>query len=153
MGRDIIEPVSLLTVGYEGRNISEFIDNLLNKKVRTLIDVREIPASRKFGFSKNQLLGHLEEVGIKYIHIKDLGSPKTLREKLRENNDFDSFFKKYSAYIQTRLDIVKKIYEDIIMHEKSCIMCFERNPSQCHRKIVAEKVKEIDGNGLVITHI
>ena len=39
------------------------------------------------------------------------------------------------------------------MHETSCIMCFERDPFQCHRKIVAEKVKEIDGNGIIITHI
>ena len=105
------------------------------------MDVREIPASRKSGFSKNQLSGHLEEVGIKYIHVKELGSPKILREKLHENNDYDFFFKKYSAYIQTKLDVVKNLYADIIMHETSCIMCFERDPFQCHRKIVAEKSK------------
>ena len=76
-----------------------------------------------------------------------------MREKLHENNDYDFFFKKYSAYIRTKLDVVKNLYADIIMHETSCIMCFERDPFQCHRKIVAEKVKEIDGNGLIITHI
>lgn len=150
---DVIEPISLFTVGYEDRDIKEFINRLQKKKIQTLIDVREIPASRKSGFSKNQLSEHLEEVGIKYIHVKELGSPKILREKLHENNDYYFFFKKYSAYIQTKLDVVKKLYADIIMHETSCIMCFERDPFQCHRKIVAEKVKEIDGNGLIITHI
>ena len=151
--RYTIEPISLLTVGYEGRDIKEFINRLLSKKVQILIDVREIPASRKSGFSKTKLSEHLEEAGIKYIHIKELGSPKILREELHENNDYGYFFTKYSAYIQTKLDVVKKLYEDTIMHETSCIMCFERDQAKCHRKIVAEKVKEIDGNGLIITHI
>lgn len=151
--RDTIEPISLLTAGYEGKDIKEFINGLRSKEVRALIDVREVPFSRKSGFSKNQLSGHLEEAGIKYIHVKELGSPKILREKLHEDNDYNFFFKKYSAYMLTRIDIVKKLYADIIMHETSCIMCFEMDHSKCHRKIVADKVKEIDGNGLIITHI
>lgn len=151
--RYTIEPISLFTAGYEKRDIKGFVKSLQQKKINTLIDVREIPASRKPGFSKTPLSEHLEEAGIKYIHIKELGSPKFLREKLHENNDYEYFFKKYSAYIQTKVDVLKKLYKDVILHETCCIMCFERDHFQCHRKIVAEKIKEIDGNGLMIIHI
>lgn len=115
--------------------------------------MREVPASRKTGFSKNSLSEHLESAKIKYLHVKELGSPKTLRDKLKEDKDYDLFFAEYGKYLKTKLNLVKSLYRDVISHELSCIMCFEREPSQCHRKVVAEKIKEIDGNGLIITHI
>lgn len=148
-----MEPITLFTAGYEERSITEFIGRLKSKKISTLIDVREIPASRKPGFSKNRLKQHLEEAQINYLHIKELGSPKRLRHKLHENNDYDTFFKKYRKYLDTQLDIIETLYEAVVAQELCCIMCVERLPNYCHRKIVAEKIKEIDGNGLVITHI
>jgi uncharacterized protein (DUF488 family) len=112
-----------------------------------------MPASRKPGFSKNRLKQHLEDANINYLHIKELGSPKEIRQELYENNDYDTFFKKYRKYLETKLNIVESLYEDVVAKELCCIMCVERLPSYCHRKVVAEKIKEIDGNGLVITHI
>ena len=32
-------------------------------------------------------------------------------------------------------------------------MCFERLAAQCHRTMVAQKLKERNGNGLEVTHI
>jgi hypothetical protein len=33
------------------------------------------------------------------------------------------------------------------------LLCYERNPEQCHRKVVAEQIKKLDGNGLKVEHI
>jgi uncharacterized protein (DUF488 family) len=85
--------------------------------------------------------------------MKELGSPKLLRNKLKEDKDYSFFFEEYGKYLLTQLEVVKKLYSDIVAHEMSCLLCFEREPSQCHRKAVAEKIKEIDGNGLIISHI
>ena len=145
--------ITVYTAGYESRDIKDFIGRLKKHGISMVIDVREIPASRKSGFSKSALSEHLQSAKIKYLHVKELGSPKTLREKLKEDKNYNFFFVEYGKYLKTKLDTVKNLYRDIISQELSCIMCFERDPLQCHRKAVAEKIKEIDGNGLVISHI
>lgn len=145
--------IAIYTAGYESREINEFIARLKKHGISMVIDVREVPASRKPGFSKTALSEHLQSAKIKYLHVKELGSPKTLREKLKEDKNYDHFFTEYGKYLKTKVDIVRNLYRDVISHELSCIMCFEREPSQCHRKVVADKIKEIDGNGLVVNHI
>lgn len=46
---------SLFTFGYEGLTIEAFIARLNEAGVRTIIDVRELPLSRKKGFSKGSV--------------------------------------------------------------------------------------------------
>jgi uncharacterized protein (DUF488 family) len=145
--------ISVFTIGYAERTIKEFIERLKRNNITVLIDVREIPVSRKPGFSKSRLSEILRNNDINYIHVKDLGSPKHLRKKLQQNNDYKSFFFEYRTYIDSKTKIVEELYKDVVSQETSCLMCMERLPEYCHRKIVAEKIKEIDGNGLVIINI
>ena len=58
-------------------------------------------ASRRPGFSKNQLAAGLDERGISYLHLKGLGTPKTGREAAR-SGQFDLLHKIYSAHLKTR---------------------------------------------------
>lgn len=148
-----MQPVSLFTIGYEDRNIAEFIVRLQRNGIETLIDVREIPISRKPGFSKSKLSKYLETANIKYIHIRELGSPKVLRQELDMDKDYNRFFDKFGKYLNTQIKVLKSLYREIITNETSCLMCMERDPSYCHRMLVAEKIKEVDGNGLKIAHI
>ncbi|MEW5746453.1 MAG: DUF488 domain-containing protein [Nitrospirota bacterium] len=144
---------SIFTIGYEGKNVDDFINRLKRYNITTLIDVREIPSSRKPGFSKGRLSENLKSANISYIHMKELGSPRELREKLHEDNDYSSFFEGYGKYLDTQLGSVKYLHDEVLSNGVSCIMCMERDPLHCHRKIVAEKIKEVNGNGLTITHI
>lgn len=147
-----MEQYSLYTIGYEGKNIYSFINHLKQAGISTLVDIREIPISRKKGFSKTILSEHLKENNIGYIHLKKLGSPKSLRKKVFEDNDYDYFFKEYSKYLKTQLDIIEELHQTILS-ETCCLMCFEKEAEYCHRKIVAEEIKIRDGNGLKINHI
>ncbi len=70
----------LFTIGYEGRDIDEFVSLLKDNGITRLIDVREIPFSRKKGFSKSRLNERLQNENIDYVHIKALGSPSEIRE-------------------------------------------------------------------------
>lgn len=142
----------LLTIGYEGREIDEFIDRLKQFNVSHLIDVREIPHSRKSSFSKSALKKRLEDENIKYIHIRALGSPSSIRNKLKSDWDYEYFFKKYSEYLSLNIDIIKELYR-YISDGINCIMCFERFPEKCHRSVITEKIQEYDGNRLKIRHI
>jgi uncharacterized protein (DUF488 family) len=142
----------LLTIGYEGREIDEFVLRLKSFNVTHLIDVREIPLSRKKGFSKSTLGQRLQDVNIEYVHAKPLGSPAAIRNKLKSDWDYKSFFKAYSEYLSRNMDAVEKVHQ-YLFDGVTCIMCFERFPEKCHRSIVADKIKEYDGNGLKIKHI
>ena len=55
----------LFTVGYEGRALDELITELVDAGVERLIDVRELPLSRRRGFSKTPLSEALQAVGIR----------------------------------------------------------------------------------------
>jgi uncharacterized protein (DUF488 family) len=50
------------------------------------------------------------------------------------------------------MQAVKEIH-GYISGGNTCIMCFERSYEKCHRLMVADKIKEYDGNGLKIKHI
>jgi uncharacterized protein (DUF488 family) len=142
----------LLTIGYEGLTIDEFVDRLKQFNISRLIDVREIPWSRKPRFSKTSLRERLEDENIEYVHMKALGSPSDMRTKLKTDGDYDYFFRAYGKYLSQNMQAIKKVYQ-FISDGVNCIMCFERLPDKCHRTVVANKIKEYDGNGLKIKHI
>lgn len=149
----LAQNTAIYTIGYEGRGLEEFAECLKNSGVETLVDVRDIPLSRKKGFSKTPLSQYLHEIGIEYVHLKQLGSPKDLREKVKEDGDYIYFFKEYSEYIQLQQDTVETLYDIVVSRANTCIMCYERDANYCHRLVVAEEVKKRDGNGLVVEHI
>lgn len=142
----------LFTMGYEGKTIEDFICYLKYYKISSLIDVREIPLSRKKGFSKSTLRDRLESENINYVHIKALGSPAEARKKLYFDLDYDSFFKTYSKHLSKNKNAISQAHEHISTGN-ACLMCFEKEYDKCHRFIVAREIKKYDGNGLKIQHL
>jgi len=142
----------VLTIGYEGRTIDEFVSNLKSFNVTRLIDVREIPLSRKKGFSKSSLKERLESENIEYVHLRSLGSPSEIRDKVKMDSDYKYFFEAYSKYLCQNNDAFVTLY-NYITTGINCIMCFERFPEKCHRSVIADKIREYDGNGLKIIHV
>jgi len=142
----------LFTIGYEGMNLDGFVGQLKKFAIDCLIDVREIPISRKRGFSKSELAQRLGQENINYLHLKQLGSPKPIRQKLKINRDYSTFFKKMDIYLANKKEAIEKAYSYVIGNT-CCLMCFEHVAEQCHRKIVARKIRERDGNGLQIKDI
>lgn len=145
-------PKELFTVGYEGVGIDSFITRLKSYGINCLLDVREIPHSRRPAFSKSALSERLNQEHIQYVHLKELGSPKPIRENLRATKDYSDFFKNMETYLADKKETIENAYNYVI-DNTCCLMCFERLAAQCHRKIVARKIKERDDNGLQITNI
>ena len=72
-------PPTLFTLGYEGLTLEAFIARLQVAQVKTVVDVRELPLSRKKGFSKSAFCAALSAPGIAYLHAPALGCQKWLR--------------------------------------------------------------------------
>lgn len=136
-GRGIV-----FTIGYEGRSPDTFRSTLVDNDIGRLVDVRQMPRSRKPGFSKGSLSRLLSESGIEYVHMEPLGSPRAAREKLNETGDFSSFldsYKKHLANESAGINILVRLADEM----PTAIMCLERDASKCHRSVIAARLREL----------
>jgi uncharacterized protein (DUF488 family) len=138
--RQASDAPTLLTIGYEGLDVPRFIKFLTCHHVRVLVDVRELPFSRKKGFSKTPLSEAVEDAGIQYAHIKALGSPSVIRKRVKEDGDYVAFFQAYDAYLGMQRDALGMLSDMLENHGRVCLMCFEANPAECHRSHIASRV-------------
>ncbi|MFZ4778712.1 MAG: DUF488 family protein [Terrimicrobiaceae bacterium] len=134
---------TLLTIGYEGLDVDRFFKFLVSNSVKALVDVRELPFSRKKGFSKNALSASVEKAGIRYAHIKALGSPSEIRHALKADDDYPAFFQAFDKHLDAQGDALESVSEMLDTHERVCLMCFEADQALCHRSIVAKRLAEL----------
>src|ERR1700753_3749356 len=76
----------LTTIGYEKQTQDAVIGRLTDAGVELVIDVRAVAASRRAGFSKALLSASLNEAGIGYVHLRQLGTPKPARAAARKGH-------------------------------------------------------------------
>lgn len=128
---------ALISVGYERRNLEEFVDLLVDNDVDVLVDVRMNAISRKRGFSKTRLAEALKAAGIVYRHERDLGNPKDNRDPFRQG--LQSARDKYHRHLSNGAG---PIYEEIVGLTKSlrvAVFCFERDHAECHRSCITDR--------------
>jgi uncharacterized protein (DUF488 family) len=134
---------TLFTIGYEKTKPDAVIGELKRVKVKILVDTRAIAASRKPGFSKRQLAAELDEAGISYLHLQKLGTP-TAGRKAAHKGDYDTAWKIYDKHIKTAG--AQRELAELVSLVKSgkrvCLLCFERDPAECHRSRIAAQVKK-----------
>ena len=125
----------LFTIGYEGAALDDFMHALKMAKINVLLDVRELPISRRKGFSKTALGDALTEAGITYRHEKQLGSPKLIRHRLREDGNYPRFFREFDQHLNKQLTLLKTLAA--VLKGNVALMCYEKNHEECHRRSVA----------------
>jgi uncharacterized protein (DUF488 family) len=128
--------MKIFTIGYEGATQAELVAALQAAGVERVVDVRAVPQSRKPGFSKNVLAAGLREAGIEYVHLKALGTPPEGREAARKGRH-EELARVYAAQLQTPEAGVDAARMIVLAEEKpSALLCFERDPLQCHRTLL-----------------
>lgn len=141
----------IFTIGYEGADLNDFLNTLQQVEVDHLLDIRELPQSRRRGFSKRALADALAQTGIKYTHIKQLGDPKHGREAARRG-DIEAF----EAIFEAHLDLAAtqeslKEVSEMVVDQKIVLLCYERDPKLCHRSLVARRLKRLAA--IDVTHL
>jgi len=133
---------TIRTIGYEAAGFADFLAVLQQAGIQTVIDVRDLPLSRRAGFSKRVLAASLAEAGIGYVHLKNLGTPKEGRLAARRGDDA-GFWAIFAARMQTpEADMDLQRAAEIAGREASALLCFEADPAKCHRRRVAEALAE-----------
>lgn len=132
----------LFTVGYQGRSLDELIDELVGAGVERLVDVRELPLSRRRGFSKTALSETLREAGIEYVHVRALGNPKPNRERYWAG-DVAGGAAVYRRHLNNGSRSALVALADSLGDEPACLLCFERNHAECHRDVIVEALQAV----------
>jgi len=129
---------SLFTIGYEGKSIEGFINILIQNDVRLLCDIRKNPLSRKFGFSKSKLEHIVQTVGIKYVHIPDLGITSDKRRSLDTIEDYQRLFDDYANMLSSHKELIEETNLLLKTNVRIALMCYERNANMCHRHVLRD---------------
>jgi len=127
---------SLFTIGYEGKSIDKYLSDLVISGIKVLIDVRANAISMKPEFNLKQLENFCNLMDIKYIHIPELGISSEQRKAIKDKKilfkDFRTNLTSNGSYY------LNKIRELAITYKRIALTCFEANPEECHRSIVAK---------------
>ena len=133
----------VFTIGYEGADVDRFLATLKDAGVATLVDVRAVALSRKRGFSKSALRDALAHQGIGYEHFIKLGTPKEGRQAARAG-DGDLMRRIYCDEVLTT-ETAQAAFRDLEALAGAhpiCLLCFERDPANCHRTVLAQRLAE-----------
>lgn len=135
----------LATIGYEGAKLEDFIGTLQAAGVQVIVDIRDRAQSRRPGFSKTALKERLERAGMAYVHFKELGDPKEGREAAR-SGEYSKFQRIYAQVLrsQSARDALDAIIT-LVGRQSICLLCYERDHRQCHRKMVADEIESVVG--------
>ena len=134
--------MKLATIGYESATQADVIARLKAAGVEVLIDVRAIAASRRAGFSKTLLAASLNEAGIGYVHLRQLGTPKPGRDAARKGRigEMHAIFEDHMAEPAAQLQLAKAT--EIAREKKTALLCYEADHAGCHRAILADRIRD-----------
>lgn len=127
----------LHTIGYEKRSLEEVIAHLRANGIGTLVDVRDNPWSHKPGFSRRPLEAGIAAAGLAYVHAGFAGNPKRLRAAGRSGEEM---LAAYARHLDESPEILDRFVEVVAGAQGgACLLCFERDPADCHRGVLAER--------------
>ena len=143
MFRPVNKEQKLYTIGYEGIKAEEYMNKLIQKDVKLLVDVRKNSMSMKFGFNKSQLKSMCNKLGIAFLHIPALGIESDKRKNLDSKAEYEELFEEYEQEtlpgVTDKLEDLYKLLQD---YERIAITCFEKEHICCHRHKVSDFLQE-----------
>jgi uncharacterized protein (DUF488 family) len=133
--------MKLATIGYERETQAAVIQRLKDAGVEVLIDVRAVAASRRAGFSKTLLAASLNEAGIGYVHLRQLGTPKAGRDFARKGKiaEMHRIFEDHMTEPGAQIELAKAT-EIVHGDKKVALLCYEADAAGCHRTILAKHI-------------
>lgn len=137
------KPQTVFTIGYEGATMASFLAALTAARVELLVDIRAVASSRRPGFSKTPLSANLADAGIDYVHLRRLGTPADGRAAARagKHAEMQRIFASHLA-TEPAQEELENLLELTRSGRRLVLLCFEADPTHCHRNLVAAAVAE-----------
>lgn len=144
--------MNIFTIGFTKKAAEEFFETLRTSGVKRLVDVRLNNVSQLAGFAKKQDLAYfLRSIcGIDYVHLPLLAPTQDILVQYKKHKgDWEIYQRQFLDLIKDR-EIERAVSRDVVA--ESCLLCSEDKPDHCHRRLVAEYLKEHWGD-VVIRHL
>jgi len=133
----------VFTLGYEGLTIDAFLNKLINNNISAIVDVRNNPQSMKYGFSKKSFKQYIENAGMKYFHIPELGIPSSMRKGLGESISHENLFQIYrTKLLPEHEEAQTRLLNLITENSRIALICFEADHHFCHRSTLVEYLQK-----------
>jgi uncharacterized protein (DUF488 family) len=130
--------VTVFTIGHGTRPLEELIATLTAAQVRTLVDVRRFPGSRRNPqFGQVPLAEGLEGAGIAYRHEVELGGRRSGEPgEERFSCIHVAAFRSYAARMSG--PAWQEALARALAEPAPCFLCAETAWWRCHRRLIAE---------------
>lgn len=159
-------PFKIITIGVFGFSEAAYFQSLQEASVDTFCDIRQRRGVRGAAYAfcnSKRLQARLAELGIRYIHRKDLAPTTRVRQiqyaadeaenvaKRKRTGLSQAFVQAYQQEILANFD-VQSLLDDLGPETRVvALFCVEREPAACHRSLVAAKLQE--ELGVEVEHI
>lgn len=138
--------MKLYTIGFTKKNAEQFFGKLKQAGLTRIIDTRLNNVSQLAGFTKKDDLRFFakEILGVDYVHIPSLAPTKDILDAYKKDGgDWGTYEQKFNALIGSR-HIESTLDKGIL--DGACLLCSEPTPHHCHRRLVAEYLRDHWGN-------
>ena len=132
----------IFTIGFTKKSAQSFFETLLRSGAKRLVDVRLNNVSQLAGFAKkNDLEYFLDRLcSVDYLHLPVLAPTKEMLDAYKKKHiDWKDYERRFIDLMEER-QIEDRINPEIL--EDACLLCSEDKPHYCHRRLVAEYLKE-----------
>jgi uncharacterized protein (DUF488 family) len=141
------------SVGYERyEHNDDFARRLREAGVERLVDVRELPISRRRGYAKTALGEAMAAVGIEYVHVRALGNPKPFRDLYKSGRAVEGR-EHYERHLVTERREALVDLVPLLREKRTALMCVEHDPATCHRTVIVDKLHDELGLDLEVAEI
>jgi uncharacterized protein (DUF488 family) len=134
--------MKIFTIGFTKKNAEQFFIRLKQPSLERVVDVRLNNTSQLAGFTKkDDLHFFLREIcHIDYFHLLELAPTQDILDAYKKNGgDWPTYEKQFLALMakrQVEATLDKKLIAG------GCLLCSEATPEHCHRRLVAEYLRE-----------
>jgi uncharacterized protein (DUF488 family) len=144
--------MKLFTIGFTKKSAETFFERLKASGAQRLVDVRLNNVSQLAGFTKKDDLRYFTSAicKIEYTHLPALAPTKDILDAYKkQKGDWDLYERQFLELMHERR-IEERIPREVL--DGSCLLCSEEKPHHCHRRLVAEYLKDKWGD-VEIEHI
>jgi uncharacterized protein (DUF488 family) len=145
----------VFTIGFTQKTAEEFFGLLRDNRVRTLVDIRLNPHGQLSGFAKQVDLPYfLRELagGCGYAHLPELAPTKDILKEYRGGGtEWPEYERRFEALMDER-NVPATLDRSLFESGACCLLCSEATPEQCHRRLVAERLRA-HWPGVEIVHL
>lgn len=127
------EQADFFTLGYEGRQTPSLITLMRDTGIRSVLDIRHAPVSMyRPDVSKTNLQRAIEDAGLVYLHVPELGVPREIRIKAIDAGTRDAIWDWYDRWVVEEF-FVKNLHWFLNIEHPVALLCVEADPEECHR--------------------